>query len=89
MFIFGKSVQWKQRSVSIIAYVSSFQDQPQPPGAVAAGAGHVPGYRGGAGLDLRHPQQEDGPLSGEHRDGLRRHPEAARWDKLKKNCTQI
>ena len=70
--------------MSIIAYVSSFQDQPHPPGAVAAGAGHVPGHRGGAGLDLRHAQQEDGPLSGEHRDGLRRHPEAARWDKCKK-----
>ena len=52
-------------------------------GPAAAGAGHVPGHRGGAGLDLRHAQQEDGPLPGEHRDGLRRHPEAARWDKYK------
>ena len=62
-----------------------FRTSSTHPGAVAAGAGHVPGHRGGAGLDLRHAQQEDGPLPGEHRDGLRRHPEAARWEKYKKN----
>ena len=43
-----------------------FQDELLLLGVTAAGAGHVPGYRGGAGLDLRHPQQEDGPLPGEH-----------------------
>ena len=47
-----------------------FRTSSTHPGAVAAGAGHVPGHRGGAGLDLRHAQQEDGPLPGEHRDRL-------------------
>ena len=56
-----------------------FQDELPLLGAAAAGAGHVPGHRGGEGLDLRHPQQEDGPLPGEHWDGFRRYPEVARW----------
>ena len=42
-------------------------------GATAAGAGHVPGDRGGAdGAGVRHAQRQDGPLPGEHRDPLRR-----------------
>ena len=46
-------------------------------GATAAGARHVPGHRRGPRPHLRHAQRQDGQVSAEHRDHVRRHPAAA------------